>query len=78
MSSNIVANISNEISIVIKKKYGTRKNYHLYSPKFFRGTLRDLNKTIKSTWVSTKGPQVNVFEKEIRNVTKSKNQNYGY
>jgi len=73
MSSNIVANISNEISIVIKKKYGTRKNYHLYSPKFFRGTLRDLNKTIKSTWVSTKGPQVNVFEKEIRNVTKSKN-----
>ena len=51
MSSNIVANISNEIPIVIKKKYGTRKNYHLYSQKFFRCTLRDLIKKIKSNWV---------------------------
>ena len=73
MSSKIVSNITNEISKAVKKKYGNKKNYYLYSPKFFKGTLKDLKKTIKSTWVSTKGPQVDLFEKKISKVVKSKN-----
>ena len=42
-------------------------------PSVFKGTLNDLKKTIKSTWVSTKGPQVDLFEKKISKVVKSKN-----
>ena len=72
MISKVIENISNEISIVIKKKYGIRTDYNLYSPKFFRGTLKDIGKTIKSNWVSTKGPQVGIFEKKIINIVKSK------
>ena len=73
MSSKIIKEISNEISTIIKKQYGIRKNYSLYSPKFYKGTIEDLNKTIKSTWVSTKGPQVEIFEKIISKVIESKN-----
>ena len=45
----------------------------MYSPKFYKGTIEDLKKTIKSTWVSTKGPQVEIFEKTIGKLVKSKN-----
>ena len=73
MSSKIIKKISNEISDIIKKQYGIKNNYHLYSPKFYKGTVEDLKKTIKSTWVSTKGPQVEIFEKTIGKLVKSKN-----
>jgi len=65
MSSKLIKKISNEISDIIKKQYGIKNNYHLYSPKFYKGTVEDLKKTIKSTWVSTKGPQVEIFEKTV-------------
>lgn len=73
MSSKLIKKISNEISDIIKKQYGIKNNYHLYSPKFYKGTVEDLKKTIKSTWVSTKGPQVEIFEKTIGKLVKSKN-----
>tara|TARA_B110000027_G_scaffold28339_1_gene31106 strand:+ start:8472 stop:9638 length:1167 start_codon:yes stop_codon:yes gene_type:complete len=73
MSSKIIKKISNEISDIIKKQYGIKNNYHLYSPKFYKGTIEDLKKTIESTWVSTKGPQVEIFEKTIGKLVKSKN-----
>ena len=73
MSSKIIKKISDEISDIIKKQYGIKNNYHLYSPKFYKGTIEDLKKTIKSTWVSTKGPQVEIFEKTIGKLVKSKN-----
>ena len=73
MSSKMIKKISNEISDIIKKQYGIKNNYHLYSPKFYKGTIEDLKKTIESTWVSTKGPQVEIFEKTIGKLVKSKN-----
>ncbi len=73
MSSKIINKISNEISTIIQKKYGKKNRYDLYIPKFHKETFQDLKKTIKSTWVSTKGPQVGIFEKKISKFIKTKN-----
>tara|TARA_Y100001958_G_C21240107_1_gene567543 strand:+ start:825 stop:1991 length:1167 start_codon:yes stop_codon:yes gene_type:complete len=73
MNSKIINKITNEISTIIKKKYGKKNRYDLYIPKFHKETFRDLRKTIESTWVSTKGPQVGIFEKKISKVLKTKN-----
>ena len=65
MKTKIVNKISNQIIKVVKKKYGKKKNYPLHEPKFFKETIKDVNKTIKSTWVSSKGLEVKNFEKQI-------------
>ena len=71
MKTKIVNKISNQIIKVVKKKYGKKKNYPLHEPKFFKETIKDVNKTIKSTWVSSKGLEVKNFEKQINLLIKS-------
>ena len=50
MSSKIIKKISNEISDIIKKKYGIKNNYHLYSPKFYKENLKITNRVFKKTF----------------------------
>ena len=72
MKTAIVNKISNEIIGVVKKKYGKKKNYPLHSPKFYKDTFADTNKVIRSTWVSSKGNEVQRFEKKLSTLVKSK------
>lgn len=71
MKTVIVNKISNEIIGVVKKKYGKKKNYPLHSPKFYKDTFADANKVIRSTWVSSKGNDVQRFEKKLSSLIKS-------
>ena len=68
MKTAIVNKISNEIIGVVKKKYGKS----LHSPKFYRDTFADTNRVIRSTWVSSKGNEVQRFEKKLSTLVKSK------
>jgi perosamine synthetase len=72
MRKIIVDKISNEIINIVKKKYGKKKNYPLYLPKFYKDTFADANRVIRSTWVSSKGNEVQRFEKKISSLVKSK------
>ena len=72
MKNIIVDKISNEIVNIVRKKYGKRKNYPLHSPKFYPDTFTDVNQVIKSTWVSSKGQEVQKFERKISSLVKSK------
>ena len=72
MKNIIVDKMSNEIVNIVRKKYGKRKNYPLHSPKFYPDTFIEVNKVIRSTWVSSKGQEVQKFEKKISSLVKSK------
>ena len=51
-------------------KLRKKKNYPLHSPKFYKDTFADANKVIRSTWVSSKGNDVQRFEKKLSSLIK--------
>ena len=67
MNSKAINNLINTISKICKyKKTG------LHEPIFSKKEIQFVNKSIKSTMVSTTGGAINAFEKKIKNFTKSK------
>ena len=68
-------NIEKDILARIKKTLNfnkKNKNAFLHEPNFDKKEIKHLNKCVKSTFVSTAGKSVKLFEKKIKELTKSK------
>ena len=61
-----------DIANFIKSVYGTNKFIPLHEPKFVGNEKKYLNKCIDTTFVSSVGKFVDLFEKKIAKYTKSK------
>lgn len=73
MESYIELDIYKKILTVLKKKKNFKfKSIHLHEPYFDRADSKSLEKVINSSFVSTTGPLISVFEKNIAKFTGSK------
>ncbi len=68
-------NLEKDIIYRIKKTLNLSKkdkNAFLHEPNFDQKEIKHLNRCVKSTFVSTAGKSVKLFEKKIKEITKSK------
>jgi len=68
-----MSDITNYIEAKLKKFYGIKKKINLHEPQLKPKDMIYIKKCFNSGLVSTAGKYVNLFEKKIKKITKSKN-----
>ncbi len=63
--------IENIIQILKKCLVKKKGSYHVHEPQFPKSTIDSLKKCIKSTFVSTKGENIEKFTNQLKKITKS-------